>query len=113
MSKTESFRSYKHRLDSALDNRFLRQAMDKFAVAYRTSRQNAFAGMNVKALVQQVADAKAGAIRNNAALLRQFTAKALAHGIHVHVADTAEDANRIIEQIAQKTGSRKSSNPNP
>jgi iron-sulfur cluster protein len=107
MPKTENFRSYKHRLDTALDNRFLRQAMDKFAVAYRTSRQNAFAGMDVDALVQQVADTKAGAIRNNAALLKQFTEKALAHGIHVHVADTAEDANRIIEEIAQKTGSKK------
>jgi iron-sulfur cluster protein len=107
MAKTETFRSYKHRLDAALDNRFLRQAMDRFAVAYRTSRQNAFAGMDVDALIQQVADVKAGAVRNNAALLQQFTAKARAHGIHVHVADTAEDANRIIEEIAQKTGSRK------
>ncbi|MDZ7667512.1 MAG: LUD domain-containing protein [Desulfotignum sp.] len=107
MAKTETFRSYKHRLDTALDNRFLRQAMDKFAVAYRTSRQNAFAGMDVEALIQQVADAKAGAIRNNAALLKQFTANAQAHGIHVHVAEKAEDANRIIEQIAQKTGSKK------
>ncbi|MBG0779083.1 MAG: lactate utilization protein, partial [Desulfotignum balticum] len=107
MARTETFRSYKHRLDTALDNRFLRRAMDNFAVAYRTSRQNAFAGMDVDALVQQVADTKAGAIRNNAALLKQFTEKALAHGIHVHVADTAEDANRIIEEIARKTGSRK------
>jgi len=107
MPKTETFRSYKHRLDTALKNRFLRQAMDKFAVAYRTSRQNAFAGMDVDALIQQVADVKAGAVRNNTALLKQFTQKALAHGIHVHVADTAEDANRIIEEIAQKTGARK------
>ncbi|MGM0394222.1 MAG: L-lactate dehydrogenase (quinone) large subunit LdhH [Thermodesulfobacteriota bacterium] len=107
MPKTENFRSYKHRLDTALDNRFLRQAMDKFAVAYRTSRQNAFTGMDVEALVQQVADVKAEAIRNNAALLKQFTANAQAHGIHVHVAETAEDANRIIEEIAQKNGSKK------
>ena len=52
-TKEESFRSYKHRLDTALDNQFLRQAMDRFAVAYRTSRQNAFAGIDVEALVQK------------------------------------------------------------
>ncbi|HKK99589.1 MAG TPA: LUD domain-containing protein [Desulfotignum sp.] len=103
----ESLTSYKHRLGDALDNRFLRQAMDKFAVAYRASRENAFAGMDVAELIQQVADIKAAAIADNKALLAQFVTKARAHGITVHLADTAEDANRIIGEIAQKTGSKK------
>ncbi|HSL61386.1 MAG TPA: LUD domain-containing protein [Desulfotignum sp.] len=107
MAKPESLTSYKHRLDKALDNRFLRQAMDRFAVAYRTSRQTAFQGIDVDALVREVADIKAGAIKNNAALLKAFIEKAAAHGIQVHVAQTAEDANRIIEAIARKTGSKK------
>lgn len=103
----ESLKSYKHRLGDALDNRFLRQAMDNFAVAYRASRENAFAGMDVDALVRQVADIKASAIANHPALLAQFTRQAAAHGIQMHMAETAEDANRIISEIAQKTGSRK------
>ena len=107
MLKTETFRSYKHRLDTALDNRFLRQVMDNFAVAYRSSRGKAFAGEDVTALVKEVAGIKADAIARNQNLLKQFTETAEEKGVHVHVADTAEDANRIIEQIAQKTGSRK------
>jgi iron-sulfur cluster protein len=107
MTHHESLKAYKHRIGDALDNRFLRQAMDKFAVAYRASRQNAFAGIDVEALIQKVADIKAAAIADNKALLERFVAKARAHGIHVHLADTAEDANRIIGDIAKKTGSRK------
>ncbi|MEX1299666.1 MAG: L-lactate dehydrogenase (quinone) large subunit LdhH, partial [Desulfotignum sp.] len=107
MTHPENLKAYKHRLDDALDNRFLRQAMDKFAVAYRASRQNAFAGIDVDHLIQKVADIKAAAIADNKALLEQFVATARAHGIHVHLADTAEDANRIIGDIAKKTGSKK------
>ncbi|MFN2358271.1 MAG: LUD domain-containing protein [Desulfotignum sp.] len=103
----ESLTSYKHRLGDALDNRFLRQAMDKFAVAYRTSRENAFAGIDVDALIQQVGGIKAAAIADNKALLDQFVTKAQASGIHVHIAATAEDANRIIGEIAKKTNAKK------
>jgi iron-sulfur cluster protein len=104
--KAESLKAYKDRLDTALGNKFLRKAMDNFAVAYRISRENAFAGMDVDAMIQEVADIKAHAIKNNQALLEEFTKKAEANGIHVHLADTAEDANRIIGQIAQKSGSK-------
>jgi len=105
--KAECLKAYKVRLDAALENTFLRTAMDNFAVAYRTSRENAFAGMDVDAMIQEVADIKADAIKNNEALLEEFTRKAVANGIHVHLADTAEDANRIIGEIAQKTGSKR------
>lgn len=104
--KEESLKAYKERLDTALGNKFLRTAMDNFAVAYRISRANAFAGMDVDAMIQEVADIKAHAIKNNRDLLEEFTKKAEANGIHVHLADTAEDANRIIGQIAQKSRSK-------
>jgi iron-sulfur cluster protein len=106
MEKNESFKAYKHRLDHALDNEFLRTAMDNFAVAYRTSRLNAFSGMDVDAIIQEVATIKAAAIRDNELLLARFISKAEENGIHVHQADTAEDANRIIAGIAKQTGSR-------
>ncbi len=102
----ESLKAYKDRLDTALKNKFLRTAMDNFAVAYRTSRKNAFAGMDVEGIIAEVAEVKAQAIQNNEALLTEFTQKAETNGIHVHLADTAEDANRIIGEIAQKTGSK-------
>jgi L-lactate utilization protein LutB len=103
---SESLKQYKKRLDDAISNEFLRKAMDNFAVAYRTSRENAFAGMDTDGLIQTVADVKADAVIRNKDLLKAFTLKAEENGIHVHVADTAEDANRIIAEIAKKTGSR-------
>ena len=107
MEKNESLNAYKNRLDQALANPFLRKAMDNFAVAYRTSRENAFAGMDKEALIQEVAEIKASAVQNNEALLAQFIEKARANGIHVHLADQAEDACRIIGEIAQKSGSQR------
>ncbi len=107
MEKNESFKAYKHRLDHALDNEFLRTAMDNFAVAYRTSRLNAFSGMDVDQIIQEVAKIKATAINDNELLLAQFISKAEENGIQVHQADTAEDANRIIAQIAKQTGSQR------
>ncbi len=103
----ESLKNYKKRLDDAISNEFLRKAMDNFAVAYRTSRENAFAGMDTEALIKTVADVKADAVIRNDDLLKEFTAKAEKKGIHVHVAQTAEDANRIIADIAKKTKSRR------
>ncbi|MCP3941826.1 MAG: 4Fe-4S dicluster domain-containing protein [Desulfobacteraceae bacterium] len=107
MEKKESLKAYKKRLDTALENKFLRKSLDNFAVAYKISREKAFSGMDVEGLVKEVADIKAAAIKNNEALLEEFTQKAKANGVHVHLADTAEDANRIIEKIAGKTGSKK------
>ena len=107
MEIEESLKAYKHRIDTALGDQFLRTAMDNFAVAYRTSRAKAFSGMDVDAMIQEVAEIKAAAIKNNEALLSEFIRKAKANGIHVHMADTAEDANRIIGRIARKTGSKR------
>jgi len=103
----ESLKAYKDRLDEALDNKFLRKAMDTFAVAYRASRENAFAGMDTEELIRTVADAKADAVMRIEELLAAFGKKAEENGIHVHLAKTAEDANRIIAEIAKQTNSRR------
>ena len=55
MRQAKNLKGYRREVDTALSNQFLREAMDKFAVAYRTSRQNAFAGMDVDSLVADVA----------------------------------------------------------
>lgn len=107
MKENESFKEYKDRLDKALDNTFLRTAMDNFAVAYRTSRQAAFSEMDVDTIIKEVAAIKADAIKNNDDLMTRFLSKAKENNITVHMADTAEDANRIIEGIAEQTQSKK------
>ncbi len=103
MEKTESMQSYKKRIDTALDNKFLRTAMDNFAVAYRTGRANAFKEMDLDAAVKEVAAIKAKAVVNSENLLKTFQKKAEENGIHVHYAKSAEDANRTIAQIAKDT----------
>jgi iron-sulfur cluster protein len=105
--KGEPIKAYKQRIDTALGNEFLRGAMDRFALAYRESRKNAFAGMDVDGLIAQVAEIKKNATEQNRQLVEQFKAKATSNGIQVHVAATAREANEIIAKIAETTGSKK------
>jgi len=107
MQTARNLKEYKKDVQGALDNDFLREAMDKFAVAYRTSRANAFAGMDVDGLVSEIAAAKDQAIQQMDALYAEFKTNAEKIGIHVHLAATAEEANRIIADIARQTNSKK------
>ena len=106
MQHATTLKGYRKEVDSALANDFLRQAMDKFAVAYRTSRANAFAGMDVDALVTGVAEAKDQALDRLDTLYAEFKTRAEAIGIQVHLAHTADEANRIIAGIAKDNQAR-------
>lgn len=101
MQTAKNLKEYKAKVDEALENRFQREALDKFAVAYPTGRANAFAGMDIAALVDKVAAIKDQALGQLDQLYAQFKANAEKKGIHVHLADTAEAANAIIAGIAK------------
>ncbi|MBF0230185.1 MAG: LUD domain-containing protein [Desulfamplus sp.] len=107
MEKLETIKDYKNRIDNALENQFLRSAMDKFAVAYRESRKNAFAGIDTDALIAEVAEIKRNAIKNNDKLFEEFKSVAQKNGVHIHLAATAKEANEIIAKIAKDTASQK------
>lgn len=107
MEKIETLREYKDRIDSSLENQFLRSAMDKFAVAYRESRKNAFAGMDTEELIAEVSAIKKNAISQGEILFEQFKAVAEKNGTHIHLAATAKEANKIIAKIAKDSGSKK------
>ncbi len=100
MQQAKNLKGYRREVDTALSNQFLREAMDKFAVAYRTSRQNAFAGMDVDSLVADVARAKDAAVAEMDNLLAEFKRNAAKAGVTVHEARTAREANEIIAGIA-------------
>jgi len=104
MQNAHNLKEYKGELSGALHNDFLREAMDKFAVAYRTSRSNAFSGMDVDGLIKDIAKSKDEAMAHMDELLAQFTKNAEALGVTVHVAKDAQEANEIIGRIAQKAG---------
>ncbi|MEA1968805.1 MAG: LUD domain-containing protein [Thermodesulfobacteriota bacterium] len=107
MEKQENIKEYKARINGAIENDFLRSAMDKFAVDYRAGRANAFSGMDVDSLVEQVASIKKSAMENLDQLFKEFSLKAKKNGVHVHLAETAEEACRIITEIAEKSSSKK------
>lgn len=107
MNKKHKMKAYQQGVKEALDNDFLRQAMDKFAVAYRQARDTAFEGMDRDALIEDVAKRKDKAVANLEALYEQFKAKAKEKGIFVHKATDAQHANEIIATIAQVSESRK------
>ena len=107
MEKSENLTEYKERIHNALDNEFLRSAMDKFAVAYRTGRANVFSGIDVDAMIQKVAKIKSNALKQTDELFEEFKLNAEKFGIKVHLAKTAQDANQIIAKIAQDNNCKK------
>lgn len=102
MQEAKDLKGYRKEVRTALDNEFLRSAMDKFAVAYRASRKSAFAQAQIdpEALIAQVAELKDAAIARMDQLLAQFKTNARAKGIQVHIAASARQANEIISTIA-------------
>ncbi len=107
MQVAKDLKGYRREVGKALGNPFLRKAMDNFAVAYRGSRQNAFAGMDVEDLVAAVARVKDGAVSRLEALYAEFKANAEKAGVRVHLARTAAEANALIAAIARENGIRK------
>ena len=107
MQTAKHLRGYRREIRSALSDAFLASAMENFAVAYRSSRKAAFAEMDVDALVDAVAAGKDDTLSRMDDLFERFRAAAEAKGVRVHLADTAEAANRIIADIARKGGAKK------
>lgn len=107
MPDRSKMKDYQKEVRTALDNNFLRQAMDKFAVAYRAAREKAFEGMDKGHLIEEVARRKDDAVAHIDQLLEQFKSVAREKGIFVHTARDAQHANEIIATIAQMTKSKK------
>lgn len=107
MQHAANLKQYREELQESLDNEFLRKTMDTFAVAYREGRNKAFAGMDVPELIKEIADAKDACAKNLDGLYAQFKEEAEKRGVKVHLAQDADEANRIIADIAQKANVKK------
>ncbi len=103
----KDLKTYRREVAGALSDRFLRRAMDNFAVTYRSGRDRVFAGMDVETLVQDIARLKSLAIGQIDSLLEQFKANAERAGVQVHLASTAQEANAIIHAIARDNDARR------
>jgi iron-sulfur cluster protein len=107
MQDAKNLKEYRKEMQESLDNTFLRQALDTFAVAYRASRAKAFAGFDVQQLIADVAKAKDAVLPRLHELFLEFKKNAEAAGVKVHFARDAAEANALIVDIAKATGSRK------
>jgi iron-sulfur cluster protein len=107
MQSAKDLKEYRAELRDSLDNEFLRKTLDTFAVAYRAGRANAFKGIDVKTLIAEIAQSKDEAAAHMDELFEEFKKKAEAVGVTVHLAKDGDEANRIIGEIAQKSGCKK------
>lgn len=94
--------TYRDELQKTLDDTFLRETLDKFAIAYKANREAIFKDIDEKELIQQIADAKDYAAQHMEELYVQFKEQAEKRGVIVHRASTAAEANEIIARIAKE-----------
>lgn len=94
--------SYREELQKTLDDTFLRETLDKFAIAYKANREAIFKDIDEKGLIEQIAASKDHAAQHMEELYVQFKEQAEQRGVIVHRASTAAEANEIIARIAKE-----------
>ncbi|MEG2173231.1 MAG: LUD domain-containing protein [Desulfovibrionaceae bacterium] len=94
--------TYREELQKTLDDTFLRETLDKFAIAYKGNRAAIFQGIDERGLIKKIADCKDYAAQHMEELYVQFKEQAEKRGVIVHRADTAAEANEIIARIAKE-----------
>lgn len=99
-------KSFQRRLDAALRDEHLGQALDRALSAFRERRAQAFAGLDFEGMRQDLRRRKEDAIGRLPELVEQFTREAEAVGAHVYLARTPDDACRIVHAIAERHGAR-------
>ena len=101
-----TLKKYRTELSEALDDTFQRKILDNFAISYRESRKKMFDGLDERALIEDIAARKDAALSNLHQLYEQFRVEAEKRGTVVHLAKNADDANRIILEIARENDCR-------
>ncbi len=111
-NRTHEEQPFEERLEEALTDDNMHQALERFAPSWRTSRSSVFASeeadygseysfANMRAALRK---AKDFAIEHQEELIGQFKAQAEAAGAIIYEARTAEDANRYIYELCLRKG---------
>ncbi len=103
---------FEERLEQALADQHLQQALGRFAPGWRVSRRQVFATeeqdygpeYSFERLRERLRDAKDTVIAHQAEFVAQFKANAEAAGAIVYEARTAEEANRYIYELCRRKG---------
>ncbi|MCP4748249.1 MAG: 4Fe-4S dicluster domain-containing protein [Desulfobacteraceae bacterium] len=101
MQNARNLKAYRKQIEEALEDKFQRKALDKFALSYRASRDEAFSGLDFDCLVADIVRLKDNALAQLDVLYTRFKQNAEKMGVHVHLARTASQANRMIAKIAK------------
>ncbi len=102
INKYKNISKYKNIINEALNDQFLRKALNKFAIEYRISRDNLFQEINADELIKQIADTKDKCSQNLDLLYEKFKFEAEKRQTKVHFAKDAQSANELIAQIASE-----------
>jgi len=97
-------KNFKQKIDLALKDQKLQDALHTFGDAYVVSRANAFAGYDFEAMRGEISAMKTYVRENHKELMAEFIKNAEAAGSIVYLAKDAEDANRYIANLAKKRG---------
>jgi L-lactate dehydrogenase complex protein LldF len=93
------------RVHRALEDTQLAAALGHVSAQLRTRRALAFASLpDAETIRDQARAAKLTLLRDLPAQLERFEARLLANGVHVHWADTGDDANQVVVNIARARG---------
>ncbi len=111
-NRTNEHQLFEERLERALEDDNMHQALERFAPSWRISRSNVFASeegdygseYSFATIRSALRKAKDNAIEQQEELIAQFKAQAETAGAIIYEARTAEDANRYIYELCQRKG---------
>jgi len=99
--------SFRERAAGALNDRFLKQALDIATTKFLTLRRDAFGQFpEGEALRDRARSIKEATLQRLDQHLERLVANVEAHGGHVHYATTAAEARDVVLEIARRTGAR-------
>ncbi len=104
MEVMQDLKHYHKRIQEALEDQFLRQTLDSFATGYSEKRQAAFAGMDVRSLIDEIAHARDKAMASMEQLYEEFRMRCEEQDVQVHFARTSGQCNEIVARIARENG---------
>ena len=108
MIKTaQDIKSYKMRLKEALEDEFLRKALDTFNTVYRENRPIVYQGIDFDGIKEEIAAGKDAALSRLTELFEEFKTKAEAAGAKMRALPM-----RSLPLLPKKIMSKRSSSPN-
>jgi len=106
-SPIDLYASYSDRVRTALDNQHLKTALNRSTIRMSNQRVASLAAVDGQLLRDQTRQMKEYVLRHLPDLLEQFEANIVANGGQVHWARDADEANRIVLDIARRANTQK------